>query len=181
MAQNSFDAAGFIQVELQTGTIHAPQDMEMTLLPMDVVDFLSPTPGAVEAAKKWGRQRGDVFLSKVDVIACDMEVFSQHVQGELALIGVGRASIDVYGDALLFKLQHKRPISELALALIEGFLSGFLCVIQSQVFEVAALQNIAGETLLIAGNETALAQVATWVQQGDEPMNAVKRLHQEVA
>lgn len=184
MIDNAFDAAGFIKVDLETGTISSPLQTPLALVPLSVLQTLTPTSAGKDASVNWGKERGEVLASTLNVEIATMDVLAQHVQGEIALMGMGRASIDVFGDALLIKITGGTPAaaaSPVVSAILEGFSAGYISAVSKKEFDALTIEHGADVRVLFVGHVDTTARVKSLLAAGIAPLVALEKLHKEVA
>ncbi|MBN2343816.1 MAG: hypothetical protein JXX29_22130 [Deltaproteobacteria bacterium] len=181
MTDNAFDAAGFITVNLDTGCIDSPAQTPMVVVPREVLASLAPSDEFLRAAREWGSRRGEVFAQSVNLAAESLDLFAQHIQGEIALMGLGRASLEVYGDALLVNIAVTESASNVIVEMLVQFISGYFSAQSDNVFTSTILENVDSRLQLFVGSVEAVAEMDAQLQQGVSVSEAIAVLHKEVA
>ena len=180
MSDTAFDATGFAGFDLSAGTIRTPQGHGLSLLPLDILASLAPTPALRRTAVEWGRQQAESLALNADA---QMNAFAGDLRGRLALMGLGRMEVEIRGHALLFRLAAPdAPMTGILRSLVEGFLSGYLQSLKRDAaFEVISIEQSDNETLFFAGNPSACSNLQSWIDGGSAPMAAIERLNREGA
>jgi hypothetical protein len=182
MSHPAFDAAGLVKFDLSNGTIRAAGEEPLALIPAGVVSMLEPSEGLDRAARNWGATHGkrlaDVLAASGEPSTIDLLV--EYLGGSLTTAGLGRLSIVIRGDALMFRVDAGRQASRSAgrRALLAGFIAGYLEVLGPAAFGVVHVGGDDSSDLFWAGNPDAARQVQGWLEQGVEPATAVDRLAQ---
>ena len=180
MDQPVFDAAAFVAFDLRAGMISSVGKESLALVPLDVIETLVPGSRLDEAARRWGSIHGE-HLALVVADAGDslgVKVLADHVGGTIAALGMGRVSVEVHGDALMFRAHDKggQDGSDGRSALLCGFLAGFVSALTAESFDVLLIEQTAESTLFWAGNPEAVKRVFRWIEDGIEPLAAIGRL-----
>ncbi len=180
MDQPVFDAAAFVAFDLKAGMIFSAAKEPLALVPLDVLETLAPGNQLDEAAHRWGSIHGErlalTVASAGDSVGVD--VLAEHVGGTVAALGMGRVSVEIYGDALMFRAQveGKQDASDGRDALLSGFLAGFVSALTTESFDVLLIDQAAQSKLFWAGNPDAVRRVRRWIEDGIEPLAAIGRL-----
>ncbi|MCP4674060.1 MAG: hypothetical protein GY854_00770 [Deltaproteobacteria bacterium] len=180
MDQPVFDAAAFVAFDLKAGMIFSAGKEPLALVPLDVLETLAPGSQLDEAAHRWGSIHGTRLASTVadsgDSIG--IEVLAEHVGGTIAALGMGRVSVEVYGDALMFRAytEGMQQGTDGRDALLGGFLAGFIGALTTDSFDVLMIEQAAESRLFWAGNPDAVKRVRRWIEDGIEPLAAIGRL-----
>jgi hypothetical protein len=182
MNQTAFDASGFVRFDLASGRIRSAADETLALLPRRLLGLLAPGGQLVAAARDWGRIHGERLApaARDPREPAPIEALAEALGGVLAVAGLGRATVETRGDALLFRVTEPSGSLEAESAvnrdLLAGFVGGFLTAIDPAGFDVLPLSGTAGEHLLWAGSPAAVARVRAWLAEGEEPLRALDRL-----
>ncbi|MDJ0765433.1 MAG: hypothetical protein QNJ97_20805 [Myxococcota bacterium] len=180
MMQPVFDAASFVAFDLGRGTIHSAGSEQLALVPIDVLTALEPGEHVNAAARAWGGNHGRrLSASQGDALQnIGMDVLAEHLCGTMAALGLGSLSIEIHHSALMFRLRSNSevPFPEAGDALRSGFLAGYLKSLGQYGFEVIPLVRQGDETLFWAGNPEAVPRVRQWIEEGVDPITAVRRL-----
>jgi len=180
MAHQSFDAAGAVRFDLENGSIGFGESKDLALFPIELFETLSPTPQMIDSSRDWGAAYGSKLAQIISNRQEDAEVelLSEYVRGVLAILGFGRAKMEIRGNALLFRLlsKDKKEISTFMQDLVAGFLGGYLSALrEDQPFEVLPLFH----DVYFAGNRSSVEQVKVLLNQGTEPFAALDLLAKE--
>jgi hypothetical protein len=180
MDQSSFDAKGFIEFDLRSGKIRSAGSEQLTLVPTEVLAELEPGEPLKEAARDWGRVHGGRLKEHLSSKGKSggMEALADHLGGTAAALGMGRLSVEIVGDALLFRSKSKADSSanEGLNALMSGFLAGYLDALTGRSFDVAPLGPNEGDLIFLAGNSNAVNRVFRWREEGVDLFAAIGRL-----
>jgi hypothetical protein len=150
MSHPAFDAAGFVTFDLEKGSIRSPGDEPLTLLPVGLVSLLEPSDELEQSARAWGEVHGKRLadaLGGSDEPA-SVNLLADYLGGSLTVTGLGRIGIEIRGDALMFRIaaQDAPAGSAGRLALITGFLGGYLSALGPNEFAVLHVGHGADES-----------------------------------
>ena len=180
MEQLSFDAAGFIEFDLNAGQIRSAGNETLALVPFNVLAALEPGEDLKKTAQEWGLLHGNRLSEKIadSGKSAGINVLADHLGGIAATMGMGRVRIEIRGDALIFKArtESKSNASAGALALVNGFITGYLNALGEHRFEGVSLGEIKGEQCFWVGNSFAAQKVRKFINEGVTPLAAVERL-----
>ncbi len=180
MDQLGFDAQGFVKFDLETGLISSQGQEQLTLVPPPVLAALEPGDKLDSAAKRWGMVHGEKLhasLLKSDTEP-GVEVLADHLGGTAAVLGMGRLSVEIRGDALMFRAHSDadQASSKGLNALLGGFLAGYVSALIGQSLQVLPLGVSDGDQLFFAGNPEAVTKVRDLIEEGIPPLSAIGRL-----
>lgn len=181
MTEKSFDAAGFVRIDLNSGTIQTPGNTTMALIPVDLFAAIPATDELKEGARIFGNNRGKIFRQNQVLSSASMTVLAEHLQGEIALIGAGKTSIDVLGDALIVKVHGQMTGHRSAAVLLEGFVAGYISAISESEFNAVSSQENGSGVRIFVGNPDAVKVVYNALSDTVPLAEAVLRLKREVA
>ena len=188
MAGPAFDAANYVQFDLQAGAIRSRDDDALVLIPRDLLAALALGDELERAARAIGETRGKRFAawasSRTAKEPLALDALADGVDGALAVLGFGRTEIEIRGDALLFRIKGAaKGASKASAAFLGGFLGGYLSALDPEVqFDAVHLGSAAGgpeESVFLAGSADAVGRAARWIAGGTEPYAAIERLHLE--
>jgi hypothetical protein len=188
MARPAFDAANYVQFDLQAGAIRSRDDDALVLVPREMLAALSVGDELERAARSIGEVRGKRFAAwsaaRTAVEPLALDALADGVDGALAVLGFGRTEIEIRGDALLFKVKGAvKGSSEAIIAFLGGFLGGYLSAFDPEMrFDAVHLGPAAGgpeDAVFLAGSSEALKRVARSIADGVAPYAAIERLHGE--
>ncbi len=174
-----FNATSFVDINLATGAITSNADDRLALVPTQILKALQPGDDLSRAAFQWGKQHGHQ-LAKHASTGLGMEELASFLSGTVAALGMGRISIEIRNEALLFRAKGLRdveaPVSRGESELLEGFLAGYLSALGEQSFLVIHLGEEGGDLLFFAGNPTIVGEVRKFPAKGNERIAAVEKL-----
>jgi hypothetical protein len=180
MDQSAFDAKGFIEFDLSSGTICSAGKERLALIPLEVLAELEPKDALLQAARSWGRVHGERFKDSLSDQSgpAGMETLADHLGGTAAALGMGRLSVEIVGDALLFrsKSHGTSSVNKGQNALMGGFLAGYLNGFAGHPFDVEPLGADGEDLVFLAGNSSAVNRVRLWREQGMALLAAIARL-----
>ena len=178
MTHTAYDAAGFAKFDLAQGTIQSPEDQALTLIPLDLVASLAPTPGLRTTAANWGKLQAAPLVNNTGSLNLDDLALS--LQTSVSLMGLGNIAIEIYGDALLFNIKSNVELSGTIKAIIEGFLAGYLNALKPEAsFETASVSLNNNGYRIFAGNQTAVSSLKSWISDGLSLEDALGRLNRQ--
>lgn len=180
MEPKPFDAKDFVTFDLSEGAIRSPRRDRLSLLPVDILTTLTPSPQLADLIQGWGRRHGEA-LAQALVSAgqsVDIEVLADHLGGTVAALGLGLLDVEIWGDALVLSasLESQIPSSKGGKALLSSFLTGYLHGLGPYEFTVLPLGERGKKALFFAGNPQAVRRVMTAVEKGDPPVRALESL-----
>jgi hypothetical protein len=177
MIEPVFDAKGFVEFDLTAGQISSVGNDRLALIPLEVLASLSPSKELDEAARKWGQAHGARLAQGLPADA-GVQALADNLGGTAAVLGLGRLSIEIRGDALLLKISKKAQVAATkgGTALLMGFLGGYLTAIAGDSFELVAMGDKNDELLFFAGNGEAAGTVRKSIENGGEPIEAIGQL-----
>jgi hypothetical protein len=177
MDGSNFDATGFIQFNLERGSISCVKDQPVALVPLEMLTALTPGSELTRMATEFGRLHGEKLRGTL-AAPIGVEALVDHLGGTAAALGMGRLGLEIHGDALTFKVQLESEAahSEGYQLWICGFLAGYLSALTENDFETLSLDIDGSEQWYFAGNPQAVAQIRIWLKQGTEPLQAINRL-----
>jgi hypothetical protein len=188
MAGPAFDAANYVQFDLQAGAIRSRDDDALVLIPRELLAALSLGDELDRSARAIGETRGKRFAAWASARSgqepLPLDALADGVDGALAVLGFGRTEIEIRGDALLFKVKGAaKGASKASAAFLGGFLGGYLSALDPEVrFDAVHLGPSAGgpeEAVFLAGSAESVRRVAQWISGGADPVTAIERLHRE--
>jgi len=182
MGYPTFDAAGAVKFDLETGKISSAGDEQLALLPAEMISMLEPGDSLHRVARAWGESQGkrlaELIADGDDPTTLDL--LADHLGGALTVAGLGKFAIEIRGDALLFRVAglsgDGAGTSAGRTALLTGFLAGYLGALDPAGFEVLPLSSEPDAELFWAGNPTAMKQMIEWLEEGVAPLEALDRL-----
>ncbi len=181
MSKPVFDAASFIKIDMSSGSISSVNDEQLFLFPSAIAELLPSGEALYKAAAEWGKKHG-ICLSEIMNTSENepgVDMLSQHLGGTLAALGMGRALVEIVGDALMFKIETKdtAPDNHSRSTLLAGFISGYLSAVSGHPF-VAMDLGITDDNkrMFWAGNPHAADLINEEAASGCDPAVAVLKL-----
>lgn len=186
MEEQIFDAVAFARFELNAGEIRSAEDGALLLLPPEVAAEIAPSPTVNKASRDWGHLHGRGLRSALEIRneKASMELLSQHLCGTLAVLGLGRVSIEVHGNALLLRQASSSPVAQSKglSAILCGFVAGYLEGLTDQPFAATPVGTTFESAFIFVGNDTCVAAVTRLAGTGASAVDIVKQLsHWSVA
>ncbi len=181
MTEPQFDPTGSLRIDLERGTLTLLGSGSRVLLPLEpwlkLLDASAP-----DSIKAFGFDVGVEVARRIlerlgeRLELASVELFVEHLGGELALMGLGNLSIERWGHGLVLAIDGlpAHPGLELAMtALFEG-------VLQRALSRDVAVRRIARESarvrFLCAARETS-ESIDTWLRDGVSFAEILVRLH----
>jgi len=182
MSDSYFDAAGFLEVDLNNGCIRSRADDQLALVPWDVLATLNGNELLGAVAHAWGERHAKQLTAQSggDLTTIDLSAISDHLGGTLATLGMGTLSVVIHGNALLFKAVARESSAPGYAKLLSGFIKGYLHILSPHEFAVPVLETTDAHVILFAGNANAAQTLQSYIGQGLSPLAAVERLNREV-
>ncbi len=183
MDKSHFDAAAFVQFNLDNGMISSSvKEQQLTLLPIEILAAFTPGKELEKVANQYGHLNGEQLLENVpqDSAPMGMETLADHLGGTTAVLGMGRLSLEIRGDALLFRVRSdtdpKIVSSPGYQVFVCAFWGGYLSALAKRRFDVALLEDSGDSQRYFAGNPEAVDKVCGWRTEGVEPSAAIEKL-----
>jgi hypothetical protein len=182
MSQTSFDAASFVQFDLENGLVSTLEKKPVALVPLEVLSTLEPGEELHEAASSFGRLHGKQL--QVNLQGADqspgVQELAEHLAGTAAVLGLGRLSVEIFGDALILRIgstsEDSATSSRGYQALLCGFFSGYLNSLSSREFQVIPLDVVDSDQRYLASNPNAAKKVIRWMSSGTDTITAIGKL-----
>lgn len=175
-----FDAAQFVRFNLSTGAIRSANDENLALIPLDVIASVTPSHTLLRAAQKWGALHGATLAEKIkkSSIPMTIEALANHLGGTVAVFGLGRLTVEIRGDALMFRAQlaEDKFLPAGLRAVLGEFIAGYLSALYPKRFEVLPMGEDRRDQLYWASSGPAVNRVRRWIRDGVDPLAAVERL-----
>lgn len=128
MADAPFDLSGAVTFDLSSGRVSLAHASARVLTPVDGLVRLCEAAGedaTRDLGHAMGVSMGRRILQQVTQPGMEkltVEAFLAHLRGEIALAGLGDLTIEHWGKALLFVVDHAEVPSTLMAALLDGAL-----------------------------------------------------------
>lgn len=182
MSEPTFDPAQSLKIDLSRGQLTLQGSSGRILVPTDgLIDLLAASSPEVISAfgagmgTDIGRRISERLGSAIE--RASVELYLEHLGGELALTGLGALSVERWGRALVLCIEGARDaaaIEALLVALIEAAIQRSL----SRDVAVLRLLREAGNLRLLIAGKHARSQVEGWVNAGVPTSEILTRLHQ---
>jgi hypothetical protein len=183
MPELQFDPTRALRVDLEQGLLTLQGGGSRVLCPtdalvklLDAADTETLRAFGVELGTDLGRRIGDRFGSTINMAT--MELFLEHLGGEIALMGLGCLSIERWGRALVFAvtgLGTGKSLTTLMAALLEGALQRSL----SRDVAIVPIGRTDDVLRLVGVGRRVASDVQGWLDQGVSFAEVLVRLHSE--
>jgi hypothetical protein len=177
MADAPFDPSGAVTFDLSSGRVSLAHASPRVLAPADGLARLCEAAGE-NATREFGSAIGTAMGARLaqhlgGMREVSMERFVEHLRGEFALAGFGVVGMELWGDALLFVVEHAFMPPSLVASVLDGALAGatgrsVVCV---------KLAESEGQTRFLVTGQQGAARVAGWVAEGVAWGEVLVRLH----
>ncbi|HMA94195.1 MAG TPA: hypothetical protein VKP30_16000 [Polyangiaceae bacterium] len=186
MTEPTFDPAQALKIDLSRGQLTLHGSSGRFLVPTEgLIDLLAASSTEAIAAfgagigMEIGRRVADRLGTRID--QASVELFLEHLGGELALTGLGSLSVERWGKALVLCLesikvqgsQHAACLERVLAALIEAALQRSL---SRDVSAMLLAHDDSTWRFLVAGRH-ARPQVERWLASGLSYGDVLTRLH----
>jgi hypothetical protein len=175
MTDIAFDAANYAEFDIPKGKIISKK-APLVLLPLEMLAHMEPDEGLAKESAKWGKSHAqalfEVMRAQDDL---SMDSLASHLHGAIALSGLGRATVELWSDALLVKVDTSvdSKISSSHKVLIEGFVSGYISGLSQKPFDAKIVEETGSVLILFVGNTAALAFINQLIKEGKSSAEAV--------
>ncbi len=186
-APRGFDPGGFLTFDLARGTIRtAGSDSPALVVPATVVAGLATAPTSGEALGVLARALGESIGTALrkgpatsgDPLGASPEAFLTHLNGLLAVHGLGRLSIETFGDVLLVRAKET-PLGEPAGAtFLESLAAGILGAFLGEEVRCLSVGD-AGKPAVLVASAGAIDLAAGWKRTGATAEEIAARLCRE--
>jgi hypothetical protein len=183
MDKTNFDAAAAVQFNLNNGMISSSiKEKQLTLLPIEILTAFKPGAELEKVANQYGHLNGEQLLENLPQgsATMGMEALADHLGGTTAVLGMGRLSLEIQGDALLLRVRSetdpKIVSSQGYQVFVCEFWGGYLSALAKHRFDVLLLEETDGNQRYFAGNPEAVKKVRDWRAKGVEPSVAMEKL-----
>jgi hypothetical protein len=174
-----FDPTHAVRFDLPRGKVHAGSEERYVLVPAAALEALTKS-GADDAAASVGRTIGDAIGRRValraDAKQSSVEEFVTQLAGEVALAGLGVASVERWGRAMVLVFEEAAVsdamLSAIAAAALESATRRKVCV--------APIMREGATARLLVSSERAVGRVREWIASGVAWKDALFRLHTAV-
>jgi hypothetical protein len=182
MTEPTFDPAQALKIDLSRGKLTLLGSSGRVLVPTDtLVDLLAAS--SAQAIKAFGAGIGTDIGRRVAerlgsaIERASVELYLEHLGGELALIGLGCLSIERWGKALVLcvdGLSDSEALKSAVLSIIEAALQRSL----SRDVAVLLLSKGDGTVRFLVVGRHAETTVEQWLASGISCGDVLVRLHQ---
>jgi hypothetical protein len=182
MSEPTFDPAQALKIDLSRGRLSLLGSSGRILVPTDtLVDLLAASSSQAITAfgagigTEIGRRIADRLGSAIE--RASVELYLEHLGGELALTGIGCLSIERWGKALVLcveGLRDSEALESAVLAIIEAALQRSL----SRDVVVLLLSKGDGSVRYLVVGRHAAASVEQWLDSGLSCGEVLFKLHQ---
>lgn len=179
MADAPFDPSGAVKFDLSLGRVSLEHVTSRVLAPADGLRQLCASAGK-DATREFGRSIGSGMGTRIAQRVTEEgtnkispEGYIEHLRGEFALAGFGVVSIERWGNAMLFIVDHATLPPGLVAAVLDGALE------RSTGRTACCVELMSSETrtrFLVASASTA-EQVSAWIGEGMSWGEVMVKLH----
>lgn len=180
MALPRFDPAHSVKFDLAAGTVQLDGSGPRLLVPPDALLDLCKHAGP-ESLRDFGRKLGtEVGRRMADQMGsaattAGLEGFVDHLGGNLALLGLGSISLERWGKALLFVVEHS-PLGAAGGPLLGAVIEGALQRCLGRTTRAIVLGSDADPIRIFVTGPSAAEKVEKWLSQGTSWGDALARL-----
>lgn len=177
-----FDPRHKVHFDFKRGQVLLEGRLAQVLVPAEVLLALCQAAGT-EAARDFGRRLGTevgrrTSASLGDVQNASVEAVTQHMGGELALLGLGSLGVERWGNALVFTIDHSPPASA---HLLGSIVEGALQRAAGRDTRVIVLVSEPNRVRLLVVNPALENQVGQWLSSGSSWGDVLARLNASTA
>jgi hypothetical protein len=182
MSEPTFDPAQALKIDLSRGQLTLLGSSGRFLVPVDgLIDLLAAC--SPEAICAFGAGMGtDIGRRIVDRLGsaierASVELYIEHLAGELALAGLGSLSVERWGKALVLRVEGLRdaePLESVMISLIEAAIQRSL----SRDVAVMRISKERGDLRLLILGRHAQSRVEQWLTEGLSYGDVLIKLHQ---
>ena len=179
-----FDPSKAVTFDLSSGQVHLEDEPATQIVPAPALRALCESAGD-DATRRFGRAVGGAMGRRVaarlaedpsekkQLRSTTLDAFIEHMAGEFALAGLGRVSIERWGRALLFVVDHGTA----TLAMIESVLEGVLKASTGRNAQCIRIMEQDPRARFLVTNPSAAGRVRSWLSEGASWGEALVRLH----
>lgn len=179
MADAPFDPSGAVTFDLSVGRVSLAHASARVLAPADGLTQLCEAAGE-DATRTFGRAIGSSMGDRIarhvtesGIESMTIESYLEHVRGEFALAGLGVVSVERWGSALLFVVEHASVPAHLVAAVLDGALEAST---GRKTMCVKLVESEGRSRFLVAGQSTA-QRVSAWLADGVSWGEVMVKLH----
>lgn len=181
MSHPPFDASRAVTFDLAQGQVHLENAPRRVLVPADALARLcaSTEKNAVVAfARAMGESLGQRLSQRLgEAKSASIEVFVDHLGGELALLGLGSLSLERWGRALVFVMENGSLGTE-GDSLLSQIIEAALATATGRSPRCVVLDRAGDRLRLLVVNEASASKVMTWLDEGTSFGDVLIRLHE---
>jgi len=183
MAEPQFNPAQALKFDFGRGQVTLQGQGLCVVVPRHALLELLAAAG-VDAARNFGHQLGGDVGRRVaerlgsSIQQSPIEVFVDHLGGELALLGLGSLAVERWGIALVIVMQGA-PTDKTGVALLRAVVSGALQRALSRDAAVLELAQSEAELRLLVISNYAAPRVKGWLDEKVPWGEVIARLHEQ--
>ncbi|MBI5500030.1 MAG: hypothetical protein HY907_07285 [Deltaproteobacteria bacterium] len=185
MPEDRFDPSGYLTFDLARGSASLPDAASAVVLPADVLERVAGGKDGIGPALvarplgEWlgARLRERLAAGGGNPADASPESFLAQANGLLAVHGLGRISLEAYGDAVLLRTELV-VLPKAGAGFLEPFCSGLFGAFLGREVPCLALDGPGGACVLI-GSPPAVRRAAQLKAAGVPAETIATRLHQE--
>jgi hypothetical protein len=170
-----FDPTHAVRFDLPRGVVNAGSEERYVLVPAAALELLANA--SAETVDAVGRSIGDAIGRRVALSAepkeSSVEEFVAQLAGELAVAGLGVASVERWGRAMVLVFEE----AAVGDALLAAIAASAIEAATRRKVHVAPLMREGTTTRLLVSSERAVGRVRAWMAQGVSWGDALARLH----
>jgi hypothetical protein len=183
MAQLSFDPSKAVTFDLTHGRVQLDDMPACVLVPASVLAGLVGAAGG-EGRANLARALGEPLGRRVarrlgegdGALKASVDAMIDHLGGEFALVGLGSLSLERWGRALLFVIDHS-PFGAEGDDLLGALLDAALEGATGRSVRCVPLMRDGARARLLVANERAAERVRAWLGEGLGWGEVLARLH----
>lgn len=178
MAQ-SFNPENSVRFELGAGRVSLGGADDRVLVPAEALGRLCSSAGE-SATRDFGHRLGTQIGRRIaDRVSADTRVAEmvEHLGGEVALAGLGSLSLELWGHALVLKIEGS-PVGPEGDALAAAVLEGALDRSLARQTSVVLIARTDATARYLVGSPRAATQVKGWLGSGVSWGEALTRLNE---
>lgn len=173
-----FDPAHAVRFELGKGRVSVGGTDARVLVPADALNHLCASAGE-EKARDFGRRLGTEIGRRVAErvpSGASVPEMVEHLGGDLALAGLGSLGVEMWGRALVLKIEGS-PLGAEGDVLLSAVLEGALHRALARDAAVLPIARADGTARLVVVSTQTAAKVKAWLHSGVTWGDALARLN----
>jgi hypothetical protein len=177
-----FDPTHTVKFDIGHGTVQLQGAGPRLLVPPEALLDLCKHAGDEslrDFGRKLGTEAGRRLASELGdaVKTAGVEGFVEHLAGNLALLGLGALSLERWGKAAVFVIDHS-PLGAAGDTLLAAIIEGALQRALGRDVDAVVLGRDDGTVRLLAAGHVGAGKVRQWLASGVAWGEALSRLHE---